>query len=310
LTQSAQPPLDVAIGMRAASQHGVVSLEQLVGMGLSTSSVRMRVASGRLWRVHRGVFAVGHRKLSWQGFVMAAVLACGEGAAASHRTAAALRELRLNARGKIDVSSPGRRGRGIAGIDAHRGDTLRAVDIEHVDGIPCTTVARTLLDLAEVVDRRQLERACEQAEVLRLFDLKTLHDVLDHAAGRRGARALRAVLAEQAIAATTLTRSELEERFLGLCLDARLPEPEVNAWIQPNDGGPGLEADFLWRAARLIVETDGRHVHMTPAAFERDRVRDGRLLVAGWRVLRLTGRRLDREPGAVAQTVRALLEAG
>jgi len=310
-TQSTQPPpIDVAIGEKAASQHGVIALDQLVAAGLTPDAVRKRVASGRLWRVHRGVYAVGHRTLAWRGAVMAAVLACGEGAAASHRTVAALRRLRQDNRGRIDVSSPGRRGRGVAGIDAHRGDTLRpGVDVDIVDGIPCTSLARTLLDLAEVVDRRQVERACEQADVLQLFDLKAIEDVLDHAgAGRPGAALLRAVLADLADATPTTTRSELEERFLALCRRAGLPAPEVNAWIQPDDGGTGIEADFLWRAQRLIVETDGRDVHMTRASFESDRVRDGRLLLAGWRVLRVTDRRMRREPDRVAQTVRALLD--
>jgi predicted transcriptional regulator of viral defense system len=309
LTQSTQPPpVDVAIGERAARQHGVVSLEQLVADGLTASAVRMRVASGRLWRVHRGVYAVGHRALAWRGAVMAAVLACGEGAATSYRTAGALRGLRPDNRTRIDVSSPGRRGRAIAGIDAHRGHTLRSgVDVEIVDGIPCTSLARTLLDLAEVVDRRQVERACEQADVLQLFDLRAIEEVLEHAgAGRRGAALLRAVLADLAEATPTRTRSKLEERFLALCRGAGLPAPEVNAWIALQHGA-GVEADFLWRAQRLIVETDGRDVHMTRASFESDRVRDGRLLVAGWRVLRVTGLRLRHEPDEVVQMIRALL---
>jgi len=309
VTQSAQPPArDVAIGKKAAGQHGVVSLEQLTAFGLTPDAVRKRVASGRLWRVHRGVYAVGHRRLSWHGAVMAAVLACGEGAVASHRTAAALHGLRPDNRNRIDVSSPRRRGRGVAGIDAHRADTLRRVDVGLVAGIPCTSVARTLLDLAEVVVRRQVERACEQADVLRLFDLKAIDDVLDHAAaGRRGAALLRAVLADLVDATPTMTRSELEERFLALCRRAGLPAPEVNAWIVLGDGD-GVEADFLWRRQRLIVETDGRDVHLTRAAFESDRIRDGRLLVAGWRVLRVTDRRLVREPDGVGRTIRELLE--
>ncbi len=309
LTQVAQPPpIDVAIGKRAADQHGVISLPHLIDMGLTPSAVRMRVASGRLWRLHRGVYAVGHRQLSRHGRLMAAVLACGEGAVASHRTAAALHGLRPDNRARIDVSSPARRGRGIATIDAHRGDTLRPVDVGLVNGIPCTSVARTLLDLAEVVDRRQVERACEQAEVLRLFDLRALEDVLDHAGGRRGAPLLRAVLADLVDATPTTTRSMLEERFLAMCRRAGLPAPEVNAWIALEDGD-GVEADFLWRRQRLIVETDGRDVHLTRAAFESDRVRDGRLLVAGWRVLRITDLRLRRAPDGVARTVRALLDA-
>lgn len=173
-----------------------------------------------------------------------------------------------------------------------------------VEGIPCTSLARTLLDLADVVSQRELERACDQAEVLQLFDLHALEDVLERARGRRGVRALRAALTGQATA-TTLTRSELEEGLLELCRAARLPAPQLNAWIAL-DGG-GLEADFLWREQRLIVETDGRQVHTTSQAFERDRRRDQRLVLAGWRVVRFTWRQVVREPAIVEATIRALL---
>jgi predicted transcriptional regulator of viral defense system len=305
LTQSAQPPLDRAIGDLATSQHGVIALTQLIALGLSASAVRMRVATGRLRRIHRGVYAVGHGALSPRGHVMAAVLACGPGAVASHRDAAMLHGLRPNTRRTVDVSSPGRRGRGIAGVDAHRGDTLRPADVMTVDGIPCTRVARTLLDLAEVVSRRQLERACDQAELLQLFDLRAVEDVLSRADGRRGAATLRAVLAEHAIG-TTLTRNDLEERFLAICREAGIPQPEVNAWL-PLDA-TGVEADFLWRSARLIAEVDGRNVHTTRRAFVSDRRRDQSLMLAGWRVVRFPRRQVVEEAALVAATVRSLLE--
>jgi very-short-patch-repair endonuclease len=235
---------------------------------------------------------------------LAATIACGRGAVLSHRSAAELLGLRASSRSEVDVTSPRRSGRGHAGIDVHSGATLAPVDMRTVAGIPCTSLARTLLDLAEVVNRRELERACDQAEVLRLFDLYALEDVLERAHGRRGAAALRAVLAEQSTA-TALTRSELEERFLALCRAAVLPAPHVNAWIAL-DGG-GLEADFLWRQQRLIVETDGGHVHRTSRAFERDRRRDQRLVLAGWRVVRFTWRQVVDEPAVVDATIRALL---
>jgi very-short-patch-repair endonuclease len=288
----------------ARRQYGVIALHQLVGLGLSPSAVRGRVAAGRLWRMHRGVYAVGHLALAPRGHAIAAVLACGPGAALSHRSCAALRGLRRSARTRIDVTAPGRRGRSIAGIDAHRDDTLHPDDVEDVDGIPCTTVARTLLDLAGVVDRRALERACEQAEVLEVFDLRAIDDVLRRANGRRGAGVLRAVLREHTIT-PLFTRRELEERFLRLCRDHALEAPEVNSWIALEGGG--LEADFVWRGRRLCVETDGRAVHLTRHAFERDRRRDQRLLLAGWRVARFTWRQLEDEPATVAATLRGLL---
>jgi hypothetical protein len=121
----------------------VIAQRQLVALGLSASAVRKRVAAGRLWPIHRGVYAVGHMALPPRGRYMAAVLACGPGAALSHRSCADLRELRRSGRTLIDVTVPGRRGRGVAGIDAHTSTTLRDDDVELVDGIPCTTVART-----------------------------------------------------------------------------------------------------------------------------------------------------------------------
>jgi hypothetical protein len=254
--------------------------------------------------VHRGVYAVGHAPLSTEARWIAAVLACGSRAALSHHSAAALWGLRPTNRSAIDVIAPGRTGRSRQGIKAHRAGGLRAADITSVRGIPCTTVARTLLDLADVVDRRALERAVNEAEVLRLFDFGALEDVLGRVVGRRGAPILRAVLADYD-PKYALTRNELERRFLSLCDGAGVPRPRVNAWVTLDGGGE--EVDFLWREQRLIVETDGGQVHRTRQAFERDRRRDQRLLCAGWRVVRVTWRQLTREPAQVADTIRVLL---
>jgi very-short-patch-repair endonuclease len=176
---------------------------------------------------------------------------------------------------------------------------LDARDVTSVGAIPCTTVARTLVDLAGVVTRRELERACERAEQLRVFDLGALVAALDRAGPRPGVAALRSLLAEGL--GETHTRSELEERFLELCRSAGLPRPQPNAWLGV------LEVDFLWSAQRLVVETDGRAFHGTPQAFERDRDRDRRLLLAGYRVVRFTWRQVTGTPEVVAETVRALL---
>jgi predicted transcriptional regulator of viral defense system len=299
--------MDVLIAELARRQHSVVALMQLRELGLSARAVRGRVAAGRLHRVHTGVYAVGHPRLTREGHYMAAVLACHEAAALSYRSCAAHRGLRPDNRSVIDVTVAARRaGRERRGINAHTSRTLLRRDVEIVDGIPCTTVARTLLDLAEVLDRRGLERVCERAEILRAFDLRQVEDVLARAHGRRGAKKLAAVL-DEIRPGSTLTRQDLEERFLALCRSAELPRPEVNAWI-PHDT-TGSEADFMWRAQRLDVELDGRDVHMTPQAFERDRLRDQQLQVQGWRVVRFTGRQLTDDPQRVAATVRALLGA-
>lgn len=302
--KNTKPPDDRAIAALSAVQHGVISLEQLKARGLDRRGVAHRVRRGTLHREYRGVFAVGHARLTRAGRFMAAVLACGPGAALSHRSAASHLGLRDDNRATIDVTSPTRRGRDIDGITAHSGATLLPRDVETVDGIPCTTLARTLLDLAEVVGRRSLERAIDRAEVLRILDMRPIDDVLARANGRKAAATLRAVLAEMRLQ-TTLTRSELEERFLQICRDVGHPPDGVNVWIPYPDGG-GAEADFVWHAARLVIEVDGRDVHTTRHAFEHDRRRDQRLNLLGWRVVRFTWRQVVEEPAAVAATVAAL----
>ncbi|HTN23662.1 MAG TPA: DUF559 domain-containing protein [Solirubrobacteraceae bacterium] len=236
---------------------------------------------------------------------MAAVLACGDGAALSCRSAACHRGLRDDNRSTIDVTSPNRRGRGIDGITVHSGATLLPEDVETVDGIPCTTLARTLLDLAEVVTTRSLERAIDRAEILRVLDMRPIDNVLRRANGRRGAATLKAVLSAMQFQSTT-TRSELEELFLHICRTIDRPPDGVNVWIPYPDGG-GAEADFVWREQRLIVEVDGRETHGTPQAFESDRRRDQRLTVLGWSVVRFTWRQVEFEPAIVAATLQALL---
>ncbi len=298
-------PLDRALATLAERQHGVVALRQLERLGLTASGARNRVARGRLHRVHRGVYAVGHPAIAPRGRIMAAVLACGIGTAASHRTSTSLFDLGLRSSALIDVTAPRAAGRGRAGIRVHSAATLTARDVTTIDGIPCTTLARTLLDIAGEVTRRELERAVDRAEVLRLLDVAAIDDVLARADGRRGAAVLRSVLAEHR-AGSTLTRNELEERFLAVCRAAAVAPDGVNHWIADPDGG-GFEADFLWRDARLVAEVDGRDVHATRRAFEHDRRRDQRLMRLGWRVVRFTWRQVTAEPEHVAATVRALV---
>jgi len=191
------------------------------------------------------------------------------------------------------VTVPGS-GRSRPGIAVHR-QPLHADHVTAIRGLPVTTPARTVIDLADVLDRRGLERALDQGEYRRL-DFTGLVPLL----GRQGYSKLGRTLTEHE-AGATLTRSVLEERFLSLCTHARIPRPEVNVRIEEH------EVDFAWRRARLVVETDGRDAHMTRAAFERDRRRDADLVTAGWRVIRITHARLTREPAAVAATLRSIL---
>jgi hypothetical protein len=299
-TKGASPPLDRAIAERAARQHGVISRAQLRRLGLSDGGITARAQRGGLHSVHRGVYAVGHTVLSARGRWMAAVLACGPRAVLSHASAAALLELRASAAVIVDVTLPGSGGRRRrTGIRIHRARDL-AAQTTTKDGIPVTTPARTILDLAAVLQRRPLERLLDQAERARLMDVASLQALARAHAGHHGAPKLRAVL-EVHEPGTTLTKSELEERFLKLCHDAGLPRPSVNARVT------GPEVDFVFAEERLLVETDSWRHHRSREAFERDRRRDQIHTRAGYRTLRFTHDQLTTEPRTVAATVAAAL---
>jgi very-short-patch-repair endonuclease len=233
---------------------------------------------------------------------MATALAYAPDGALSHRDAAALLGLRRHARATVEVTVP-RRARARAGVLVHMSETLGPDDVVVEEGIPCTSVARTLVDLGDVLDRRAVERAVEQAEILQRLDVRAVDEALARAGPRHGAAVLRVVLGQGL--GETLTANELEERFLEICRSAALPQPAVNVWGA--DPTEETKVDFLWRHERLIAETDGRETHATRQAFERDRLRDQRLTLAGWRVVRFTHRQVTREPGRVARTVGALL---
>lgn len=302
------PPPGLRPAVRlAVTQHGVVALEQLVRLGFSQRAVQSAAALGRLHRVHRGVYSLTPSGLlRREGRFMAAILACGPNAALSHRSAAVLLELRAGNQQRIDVSVPGRSTRGHRGVTVHRSRTLTDADVEAVRGIPCTTVARTLLDLADVVDRRALERAFDQAEIQGVLRTPALEAVLARNSTRRAAQIIRGVLEEHYIGSTP-TWSELEERFLALLDVSHVPRPEINAWVMLPDEGPPLRCDFVWRAQRLVVEADGHRTHRTRQAFERDRRNDRRLVMGGWTPVRITWRQVAREGIELAATVSRLL---
>lgn len=302
----AAQPVDLAIGRLARAQHGLVAAWQLQPLGLSASGARSRASRGRLRKIHQGVYATGHAPLTPVGRVMAAVLACGPRAVASHRAAAQLHELRLGRGSSIDVSTPSRTGRGRPGIRVHQAAQLHEDDRSVVDGVPCTALARTLLDVAGGGPRRDVERACDRAALLRTLDVTAIDAALQRAAGCRGAPLLRAVLREHR-AASTVTRNDLEELFLALCRAGAMAPDAVNLWIA-FPGGAGAEVDFAWLGPRLVAEVDGRDPHTTRMAFEHDRRRDQQLMLLGWRVVRFTWRQVVGEPGVVADALRALLD--
>ena len=235
---------------------------------------------------------------------MAAVLACGEGAALSHAAAAAHLGIRSSSATSIDVTSPTGAGRGLEGIRAHRSRTLVPDDIVLVDGIPTTTCARTLLDLAEAIHPEALAKAVDQAEITGIFDLAAIERVLARNPGRHGIASLRALLSSLD-QQTKLTANDFERRLYELCRDAGLPLPRPNQWLQLE--GRWIRADFLWPEARFVLETDGWKTHRTRQAFERDRRRDQLLLRAGYRAARTTWRQLQGESDQVIATIRAAL---
>jgi very-short-patch-repair endonuclease len=291
--------VDAEIAALAVRQHGVVTTRQLAALGLPQRAVAHRAAAGRLHRVHRGVYAVGHPILTANGRRMAAVLACGPGAALSHASAAALWEIRPTSATRIDVTVRSAAGRAKRpGLRVHRTSALREDEVTEHQAIRVTTPARTLLDLASSLPRRALERALDQAALMELFDLRALQAAVDRHRGEPGSAALQDALREHEVG-TTLTKSELEERMLALCHHHGLPRPNVNAWVE------NLEVDFLFAAERLVVEADSYRYHRSRRAFERDRERDAILARAGYRTLRFTDRQMRWQSSEVAETIRS-----
>jgi very-short-patch-repair endonuclease/predicted transcriptional regulator of viral defense system len=294
-----EEPLDRLIGALAATQHGVVSLAQLIDLGLSRHQVQRRVQAGRLHRIHRGVYAVGHRMLSRQGRLMAAVLACGEGAALSHRPAAAhWNLLRWSGVPEVSVPSPGGRAKR-EGFTVHRA-ALAAEEVSILAEIPVTSVARTLVDCASVLTLERLELAIAEAEKQHLFDQSAVERVFELHPRLRGRAALNQLLAKWQDVTPEL-RTKLERGMYRICRLHGLPRPAANVQVE------GYTADFYWEEAGLIVETDGWDTHGTRASFEDDRFRDARLTAAGFKVVRFTYWQVTREPGYVAGILRSLL---
>jgi very-short-patch-repair endonuclease len=288
----------------AARQHGVVSLEQLLRLGLSAEAVWKAVAAGRLHRVHREVYAVGRAELTAKGRWMAAVLACGDGALLSHASGAALRGLRQTAAALIDVTVPRLSPVSRPGIRVHRHPDLTPADVTEFDGIPVASVSRTLLGLATFLREPQLERACDQAVVLDQFDLREMEDLLKRSHGRRGVARLRNVLARGDLG-SDVPASGLERRYRELCAQAGLPAPEVNRYILLGD--EYHRVDFLWRKERVVIETDGNRYHSTGWQRARDHDRDALLTQHGYRHARIAEDTITEDPSQAIATARSLL---
>lgn len=277
----------------------MVSSRQLTALGYSRDAISYAARAGRLHRVHRGVYAVGHESLTWEGRCLAAVLACAPSAVASNASAAWLWGLLRSRPGAFHVTASTRRHakRNIRLHYAPLTDEDRAV----CDGIPVTAVPRTLLDYAAATADARLARALERAEERRLFDLRAVDELLARAGNHPGAGRLRRALGIYRDD-PAFTRSKLESRFRELVRRSRLPMPSANFWVG------GYELDAYWPAERFAVELDVYETHGTRAAFESDRRRQEDLKLQGIETIRITGPRLDREPTKVIERIAALLE--
>jgi very-short-patch-repair endonuclease len=292
----------------ATRQHGVVSTRQLAELGYSRSSAAKAAGVGRLHRLHSGVYAVGHRRLSWHSRCWAAVLGAEANevdevvwpAVASHGSAAYLWGIYRYAPEAIDITAPIRR-RAKRPFRVHFSSILAAEDRGQREGIPVTSVPRTLLDLAIRSRPDQLDRLLERAEERDLLDAVAVETLLDRAGGHRGRGRLRRALALYQ-PDPSFTRSRFERHFQHRVRAAGLPAPSMNFNVE------GYELDAYWPDLRFAVELDLFETHGSRAAFERDRLRQEELKLLGIEMIRVTKPRLDSEPEAVIRNLARLLE--
>jgi very-short-patch-repair endonuclease len=278
---------------------------------MGDGAIAYATKSGRLHRMFRNVYALGHQRIGEQGRLMAATLACGTGTMISHRSAGALFGLLDEAPVVIDVIAPREHGRRIDGIYLHRVRVPRLEETGTFDGIPCTSPSRTLVDLAGVVGEWTLRSAFERAGQHEMLDIAAIEASIDPR--RRGMKVLLKLIGEWRGAAPLLEKrgrlkSPLEAKVLPLLVQRHLPPPLFNAPVQLANGR--IEVDFLWPDHRFALEADSRDFHGTAVAFERDRRRDRELMRAGYSVLRVTSRQAEREAEEVAATVVAHLASG
>jgi hypothetical protein len=302
---SAQPPArrraDPIIGALAARRFGVVTRGELFAAGLTRHQIGHRLADGRLHLLHRGVYAAGHRSLRPAGLWWAAVLAGGPGAVLSHRSAAVLWGLPFFVHALIEITVPSGRARRLPTVRAYRGQ-LTSADVTVHRGIPVTTVARLLLDLAEVLTADELDRVVDEAIRLRLYDPAAVDALVARSPGRRGLKPL-ARARERIHPNSGRTRSELERLAVRMLDEHGVPRPDANVWRQ------GFRVDLLWHAPRVVVELDGDAFHRTPGTFRKDHDRDNELLDTGHRVRRFTWHDVRHDGPPTAARIAALLAA-
>lgn len=279
----------------ARRQHGIVTRYQLLAVGFGARSIEHRIARGRLHPIMRGVYAVGWPKLTQKRRWMAAVLACGEGAALSHRSAAALWKIGSEKHNRIDVSVRRSCKLRRPGLKIRARPTLAAEDVLSLDGIAVTSPALTLIDLATELDPIGVERAVNEADKRDLIDPETLRAALDDHAGEPGVKVLRKLLDKRTF---RLSDSDLEILFRPIARKAGLPPPLTKQIVN------GFEVDFFWPDLGLVVETDGLRYHRTPSAQARDARRDRTHTLAGMTPLRFTHYEIKYERAQVRHSLR------
>ena len=295
MTDQSQTDAEASVARIAAGRQGIVTWAELRGAGMTRHAIARHVASGWLVQRHRGIYQLGVFPGPF-GREMAALLACGPRAVLSHWAAAIVHALCSRMLRPIDVSVAGGSPRRRPGIRPHRATALPDCDVVTRHGMRITTPARTLLDLAATTPRADLERLVEEAQVQRLVGTDSLRAVIERGAHRSGVPKLRAIA--DLLDEPLVTRSEAERRLLAVVRRAGLRLPRTNVRVA------GWEVDAVWDAERLVVEVDGYEYHGTRGSFERDRRKDAELMLAGYRVVRVTWHRLTREPSQVV----ALLE--
>jgi hypothetical protein len=290
---------DIAVARAAAGSWGVLSLDELLACGLTRSGVKARARKGWLHRRHRGVYAVGHPNLPLTGRFLAAVKACGPRAVLSHFSAAVLWAVVAWDGRHPEVTVIGSGGHVQPGIRVHRTLHLDGEDLTWHDGVPVTSPARTLVDLASVLDYRRLRRAVRQALSLRLVSPGSLLGAIERAGRRPGRRNLLRIVATS----TAPTRSELEDVVLDLILAGGLEHPDVNVPLELQDRR--VVPDFRWPRERLVIEADGAKWHENPIAREDDAERQALLEASGERVVRVTWQQAVAHPGQTLARFRA-----
>jgi very-short-patch-repair endonuclease len=287
--------LDKAAASLARRQHGYVTRRQLSDLGMSEQGIRTRLDTGRLIPVYTGVYAVGHRPNAPVAHAAAAVLACGPGAVLSHGSAAALWGFRKRWPSPIEITAASAHRR--RGIKAHRSAALTRADVTRHVGVPVTSPARTLLDVAATLTDKALTRAVNEALLSNYLHEADLRALIERCRIHPQATRIEAVIAEDR------SRSWLEDEFRPWLRRFKLPEARFNVLVN------GREVDVYFPQERLIIELDGFEVHRGRAAFENDRDRDADMLVNGMPTLRITRRRIRSAPAKEAERLRSILHA-